>query len=213
MKKELLETIDYYFITDSGISKHGSIHDTEEAVRAGCRIVQYREKNKETGEMVEEAEVIKRLCCDKAIFIVNDRIDVALAVDADGVHIGQEDMPFEIAQLLLGSDKIIGLTVHNVHEAKEAERLGADYIGLSPIFETGTKENAGSACGISMITAVRENVQLPVVAIGGINKTNIGGVIRAGADSACAISAVICSDDVYAETVAMREMIINNRLK
>ena len=210
MKKELLESIDYYFITDSGLSRHGSLHDTQETVRAGCKIVQYREKTKETGAMVKEAEALKQLCGDGAIFLVNDRIDVALAVDADGVHIGQEDMPYTLARSILGPDKIIGVTVHNVQEAEDAGKSGADYIGLSPIFETGTKKDAGAACGVTMISAVRESVRLPIITIGGINKVNIGEVIRAGADAACAISAVVCSDDVYCETRALRELIKKN---
>ncbi|MBN1294848.1 MAG: thiamine phosphate synthase [Candidatus Latescibacteria bacterium] len=210
-KKKRLEDIDYYFITDSRLSKHGLLHDVHEAVRAGCSIIQYREKEKETGPLIQEAKAVKRLCSDNALFLVNDRIDVALAVDADGVHIGQDDMPFETARRLLGDSKIIGLTAHNVREAEEAERIGADYIGLSPIFETGTKKNAGTACGTSMITAVREKIRIPVVAIGGIDKSNIGDVILAGAYSACAISAVVCADDVYGETKTLRELILRNR--
>jgi len=207
LKKELLESIDYYFITDSGLSRHGSLHDTQEAVRAGCKIVQYREKAKETGAMVKEAETLKHLCGESALFLINDRIDVALAVDADGVHIGQEDMPYTLARSILGPDKIIGVTVHDVHEAEQAEESGADYIGLSPIYETGTKKDAGAACGVSMIRTVRGSVRLPIVTIGGINTANIGEVIRAGADAACAISAVVCADDVYGETRALREQI------
>ena len=104
-------------MTDSGLSKKGTLSDVKEAVEAGCKIVQYREKNKSTKEMICEASEIKRICSDRAIFLVNDRIDVALAVDADGVHIGQDDMPIETARKLLGADKIIGLTVHNIDEA------------------------------------------------------------------------------------------------
>jgi len=206
MKKKL-KTIDYYLVTDSRLSRHGSLHDVREAVRAGCSIVQYRDKDRDTKAMVEEASAMLELCRGKAIFIVNDCIDVALAVDADGVHIGQEDMPFTIARGLLGLDKIIGLTVHTVGEAEEAERLGADYIGLSPVFSTGTKQDAGAPCGIPMVRAVRERVRLPVVAIGGITRENVAGVISAGADSAAAISAVVCAEDVYRETMAFREII------
>ncbi len=208
--KEKLQTIDYYLVTDSRLSKYGSLHDVSEAVRAGCSIVQYREKGRDTRTMVEEASAMQKLCRDRAIFIVNDRIDVALAIDADGVHIGQDDMPFAIVRRLLGFDKIIGLTVHDVEEAEEAESLGADYIGLSPIFSTGTKQDSGAPCGIPMIKAVRERVRLPIVAIGGINRENIAGVISAGADSAAAISAVVCAEDVYRETMAFRDIIRNN---
>ena len=108
-------------------------------------------------------------------------------------------MPLEIARKILGGGKIIGLTVHNTEEVLNAEREGADYIGLSPIFETGTKKDAGRACGISMIEEVRKLTKIPVTAIGGITRENVGEVIRAGADAAAAISAVV-SADVYKET-------------
>ena len=201
MKKDLLHQIDFYLVTDSGLSRNGTLSDVEQAIKAGCKIIQYREKNKSTGEMIKEALHIKSLCRDRAIFIVNDRVDVALAVDADGVHIGQDDMPFEIARTLLGEEKIIGLTVHNVEEAVYAENIGADNIGVSPVFKTSTKEDAGAACGISMIENIRKNVRLPIVAIGGITKDNVEDVIKAGADAAVAISAVVSAADVYKEAV------------
>ena len=127
-------------VTDSTLSKNGIISDVENALRAGCNILQYREKHKSTKDMIIEAKHVKQICEGKATFLINDRIDVALAVDADGVHIGKEDMPFKTVRLLLGKDKIIGLTVHNLEEAFEAEKLGVDYIGLAPIFKTDTKK-------------------------------------------------------------------------
>jgi len=199
-KKDLLAVIDFYLVTDSGLSKKGTLSDVQEAVAAGCRIVQYREKNKSTKEMIVEASQIKSICGADAIFLVNDRIDVALAVDADGVHIGQEDMPIDIARAILGADKIIGLTVHNISEAIEAERSGADYVGLSPIFDTATKSDAGTGIGTERIKDVKNAINIPVVAIGGINKQNCRSVIENGADSLVAISAVVCSDDVKRET-------------
>ncbi|AGB49787.1 thiamine-phosphate pyrophosphorylase [Methanomethylovorans hollandica DSM 15978] len=199
-KKDLLAVLDFYLVTDSGLSKKGTLSDVQEAVAAGCRIVQYREKNKSTKEMVAEASQIKSICGADAIFLVNDRIDVALAVDADGVHIGQEDMPIDIARAILGADKIIGLTVHNISEAIEAERSGADYVGLSPIFDTATKSDAGTGIGTERIKDVKNAINIPVVAIGGINKQNCRSVIENGADSLVAISAVVCSDDVKRET-------------
>ena len=206
-KHSLLKEIDFYLVTDSGLSKKGTLSDVEEAVESGCRIIQYREKNKSTKEMVKEAFEIKRICGDKAIFLVNDRIDVALAVDADGVHIGQEDMPIEIARKLLGPDKIIGLSVNNREEAIQAENDGADYIGLGPIFDTSTKKDAGKGVGPARIREVKISVTIPVVAIGGINKKNCSSVVENGADSLVAISAVVCSDDVKKETQAFIEII------
>lgn len=199
-KASLLKEIDFYLVTDSGLSKKGTLSDVKKAVEAGCKIIQYREKNKSTKGMIDEASEIRRICSDRAIFLVNDRVDVALAVDADGVHIGQDDMPIETARKLLGPDKIIGLTVHNVDEAVEAEKNGADYVGLGSIFDTSTKKDAGKGIGPARIREVKNAIKVPVVAIGGINKENCRNVVENGADSLVAISAVICSDDVKKET-------------
>jgi thiamine-phosphate pyrophosphorylase len=199
-KDSLLKEIDFYLVTDSGLSKKGTLSDVKEAVEAGCKIIQYREKNKSTKEMIDEASEIKRICNGRAIFLVNDRVDVALAVDADGVHIGQDDMPIETARKLLGEDKIIGLTVHTVDEAIEAEKSGADYAGLGSIFDTSTKKDAGKGIGPARIREVKNAIKIPVVAIGGINKGNCRTVIENKADSLVAISAIVCSDDVKRET-------------
>jgi thiamine-phosphate pyrophosphorylase len=209
LKKDTLKEIDFYMVTDSGLSRKGTLNDVEQALKADCRIIQYREKCKSTKEMIEEGKCLKSICKNRAILLVNDRVDVALAIDADGVHIGQDDMPFMIAREQLGEGKIIGVTVHNVEEALSAERAGADYFGLSPIFETGTKKDAGKACGLSMITEVRKRTKLPIVAIGGIIRGNVEDVIRAGADAAVAISAVVNSEDVYRETEMFIEIIRN----
>jgi len=206
-KKKLLGEIDLYLVTDSGLSKKGTLSDVRNAVEAGCRIVQYREKSRSTKQMVEEASLIKEICRGKAIFLVNDRIDVAMAVDADGVHIGQNDMPISIARQLLGSGKIIGLTVHDLREALEAEREGADYVGLSPIFGTSTKKDAGEGIGPERIREVKDALSIPIVTIGGINKENCVSVVRGGADSLVAISAIVCSDDVKRETKDLIEII------
>lgn len=199
-ESSLLKEIDFYLVTDSGLSKKGTLSDVREAVESGCRIVQYREKDISTKEMVEEASEIKRICNGRAIFIVNDRIDIALAVDADGVHIGQDDMPIEMTRKLLGEDKIIGLSVNDREEAVLAEKAGADYVGLGPIFDTATKKDAGDGIGPLKIREVKDAIKIPVVAIGGINKENCKSVLQNGADSLVAISAVVCSDDVKKET-------------
>lgn len=199
-KSSLLKEIDFYLVTDSGLSKKGTLSDVKDSVESGCKIVQYREKNKSTKDMIDEASEIKRICSGRAIFLVNDRVDVALAVDADGVHIGQDDMPIETARKILGADKIIGLTVHSVDEAVEAEKSCADYVGLGSIFDTSTKKDAGQGIGPARIREVMNAIKVPVVAIGGINKENCRSVIENGADSLVAISAVVCSDDVKKET-------------
>jgi thiamine-phosphate pyrophosphorylase len=199
-KSFILKEIDFYLVTDSGLSKKGTLSDVREAVESGCKIVQYREKDKSTKEMVAEASKIKKICSSRTIFLVNDRIDVALAVDADGIHIGQDDMPIETARKLLGEDKIIGLSVHDRGEAILAEKAGADYVGLGPIFDTATKKDAGDGIGSLKIREVKGAIKIPVVAIGGINKENSESVLQNGADSLVAISAVVCSDNVKRET-------------
>ncbi len=127
----------YYFITDSKLSRAGNISDVSMAVACGVGVVQYRNKNAKTREMYEEAVCLREICRD-TLFLINDRVDVALAVNADGVHLGQSDMPCEAARKLLGEEKIIGITVHNLAEAVQAESIGADYLGVSPIFQTAT---------------------------------------------------------------------------
>lgn len=207
MKKSRLKEIDFYLVTDSDLSANGTINDVKQALNAGCSIVQYREKHKAVKEMITEAELIKDLCEYSAIFLVNNMVDVAVAVNADGVHIGQDDITYKHARAILGEEKIIGITVHNTKEAVEAEIKGADYIGLSPIFKTATKKDAGMACGIPMIREVRKHVTIPIVVIGGIDKKNISEVIMAGADAAVAISAVVCARDVYKETLEFIKII------
>lgn len=186
----------FYFITDSNLSRQGVLGDVWEALAGGATTIQYREKNLDTGPMIEEAREIKGLCKGRAILIINDRVDVALAIDADGVHIGQSDMPYHIARSLLGDDKIIGVTVHNLDEALAAESGGADYLGVSPIFSTATKDDAGPAAGLGLIREVKKRCALPIIAIGGITRDNAKDVINAGADMVCAISSTVATADV-----------------
>lgn len=189
----------YYFITDARLSRAGNINDVKSAVAAGVSIVQYRNKDAGTKELYEEALKLKKICKNKTLFIINDRIDIALAVDADGVHIGTEDMPYDVARGLLGKKKIIGLTAHNIEEAKKAERLGADYVSVSPIFATSTKLDAGKPVGVSLIKKIKKPLKIPIIAIGGITLDNAKEVVRAGAEGLCAISAVVTKKDTKKE--------------
>jgi thiamine-phosphate pyrophosphorylase len=188
----------FYFITDAGLSRAGNLSDVQQAVAAGVMVVQYREKQAATGVMVEEARRLRQLCRG-VTFLVNDRVDVALAAAADGVHLGQDDLPYAAARRLLGKKRIIGLTVGSLAEALEAQSLGADYLGVSPIFATLTKHDAGPPAGLALLNEIRKRVTLPLVAIGGITAANAPEVIRAGADLVCAISAVVTTPDVQAE--------------
>jgi thiamine-phosphate pyrophosphorylase len=188
----------YYFITDSGLSRAGNLSDVAQAEACGIRIVQYRNKTADTLAMYQEAVRLRQIC-QKALFLVNDRIDIALAAGANGVHLGQSDMPYQAARRLLGPEKVIGITVHNLAEALRAEKAGADYLGVSPIFATSTKSDAGKPAGIALIEEIRGRIDIPLIAIGGINLANAPQVIEAGADGLCAISAVVTREDVSAE--------------
>lgn len=195
----------YYFITDSDLSLKGNESDIKAALGAGSVIIQYRKKKASAKEMLVEATRLKALC-DGALFIVNDRIDIALACGAGGVHIGQDDMPCRVARKLLGNDKIIGVTVRSVSEAKEAVQAGADYIAVAPVYPTGTKLDAGEPVGLKLISELKKAVNVPVVAIGGIKLANAPEVIAAGADAICAISCVVTKNDVEAEIRKFQEL-------
>lgn len=206
-KWQELRSIDFYFITDSGLSRNGILEDVKEAINAGCKIIQYREKNNPNKN---EALQLKGLCeKNNALFLINDDVNFAVSAGADGVHLGQKDTDYYSARKKLGN-KIIGVTVHDEKEAIDAEAIGADYIGLSPIFDTSTKKDAGKPCGASMIRKVRKVTKLPIVAVGGITKQNVADVIRAGADSAVAISAVL-SGDVRKEVADFIRIIKENK--
>lgn len=200
MLKNKLKNIDLYFITDSSLSKKNNIEDVKAAIRGGVKIIQYREKKLSKEEMIKEAKKIKEICKENdVLFLINDFVDVALEIDADGVHLGLEDMSYGKARKILGK-KIIGLTAHNKEEAIEFERIGADYVGVSPIFNTTTKKDAGRAMGTEELKEIINTVNIPCVAIGGITEENMESVIRAGADSVAMISAVVTKDNVE-ETV------------
>src|SRR5664280_2108847 len=185
----------YYFITDTELSVAGAISDTAKALSAGATIVQYRQKSGSSAAQYAEALQLKNLCRN-AMFLVNDRIDIALAVDADGVHIGRDDLPLPVVRRLLKSEKVIGVTVRNLEEAVHAAKEGADYLGVGPIFATATKGDAGRPIGIDLLRQIREACKLPLVAIGGITIANAREVIAVGADMICAISAVVTAPDI-----------------
>ena len=185
----------YYFITDTGLSRAGnSQRCAQGAHRRGQDSAVPGQGNQYPGHADRSSEL--KSLCQGAIFLINDRVDVALAVDADGVHLGQEDMPYETARRLLGPDKIIGITVSTLAEALTAARQGADYLGVSPIFFTRTKPDAGTPAGLTLLQEIRNAVSLPLAAIGGITHENAAQVIAAGADMICAISQVVTHPDV-----------------
>ena len=173
----------------------GVMNDAANVLKAGATIVQYRQKSGSSAALYAEALELKALC-RRALFLVNDRIDIALAVDADGVHIGTDDLPLPVVRRLLRPGKVIGVTVRNLDEAVRARDKGADYLGVGPIFATTTKGDAGRPVGIELLQEIRKECKLPLAAIGGITLANALEVITAGADMICAMSAVVSAPDV-----------------
>ncbi|MBQ7257668.1 MAG: thiamine phosphate synthase [Abditibacteriota bacterium] len=199
-----------YVITDETLIE-GRKHKTiaEKALKAGAKIIQLRDKYCSDLYFFKTARRIKELC-DKynGIFIINDRIHIAMAVDADGVNIGQNDLPLPQVRKLLGPDKIIGVTCKSVDDAVLAEKQGADYLGVGPIFSTQTKLDAGAVIGPDFIKELKENVGIPIAAIGGINERNIDSVVKTGADMICVISAVVCAEDPEQATLDLVSKLI-----
>ena len=181
------------FITDKS-SCGGVLYETVFAVlKSGISFIQHRQKEGTRREIYEEALKLRKLTrYFDATLIINDHADIALAVDADGVHLGQEDLPLAEARRIMGK-KIIGVSTHDMEQAKAAEAGGADYIGFGPVFETKTKD-AGEPRGVDDLRAIAHNVRIPVVAIGGINIDNTSSVMQAGA-GAVAVASAICRGD------------------
>jgi len=188
-----------YAITDGRIARGRSHLQVAEAVlRGGADVLQLRDKDAGGGKLYRDALQLRRLTHGAGIpLIVNDRIDIALAVDADGVHVGPDDLPASVARKLLGTGKILGVSTGTVEEALLAEEAGADYLGVGPVFEArGTKGDAGEPVGLERIAQIRRRCRLPIVAIGGINAENAEKVREAGADAAAVISAIVAADDI-----------------
>lgn len=195
-----------YLVTDAGLSRGRPTRlVVEAALRGGVTAVQYREKSAGTRAMIEEARVLRELCRSAGVpFIVNDRVDVALAVDADGVHVGQDDMPAELARRLIGKGRILGVSAGTPEEARRAESDGADYIGASPIFATPTKADAPPAMGVEGLRRLAEAVGIPVIAIGGLNAGNAATMIAAGASGVAVVSAIVSAEDAEAAARELR---------
>jgi len=188
-----------YVITDEKASRGRShLQVAEAAILGGADVLQLRDKEASSGRLYRVAMQLRKLTRDANIpFIVNDRLDIALAAGADGVHVGQTDLPASVVREIMGPDRILGVSVDTVEEALLAEKDGADYLGVGPVFEArGTKPDAGEPLGVDRIARIRRHCRLPIVAIGGIDLENAGKVRDAGADAAAVISAVGTADDI-----------------
>lgn len=192
--------IDYtlYLVTDRGILKGRDIFKaTEDAIKGGVTLLQLREKDISTLDFYNIALKMKIISKHYNVpLIINDRLDIALAVDADGLHIGQDDMPIEIARKLLGENKLLGYSVANAEQAIYGEKNGADYLGAGPVYPTGSKSDAGKPIGIDGLKIIRNSVSIPIVGIGGISLSNISEVKSSGIDGISLISAILGNDDI-----------------
>lgn len=192
--------IDYslYLVTDRSILKGKDIFEAvDEALRGGVTLVQLREKDVSSLEFYNIALKMKELTKIYNVpLIINDRLDIALAIDAGGLHIGQEDLPLKVARKLLGKSKILGYSVSNIEEAIYGEENGADYLGAGPVYLTGSKADAGRPIGLENLKSIKERVKIPVVGIGGIGMDNIAEVRKIGIDGVSIISAILGSENI-----------------
>lgn len=203
MKKE---NLDYtlYLCTDRELMSTDTLEKAvEEAILGGVTMVQLREKDCSSKEFYETALRIKKITDAYEVpLLINDRVDIALAVDADGVHIGQSDLPVKIARKILGKDKIIGVSARNVAQALEAEQNGADYLGVGAMYATGTKKDA-KVTSREELLKIRQAVKIPIVVIGGINQKTLSNFKGIGINGLAVVSAVIAAEDIKAAAAEM----------
>ena len=186
-----------YLVTDRAFSRgRSTLEIVEAAVAGGVSAVQLREKDLDTREFYEEGLRIRDFLRSSGVpLIINDRIDLALALDADGVHLGQGDMPVNVARRILGPDRVIGLSVEKLAQISDGAVAHANYLGISPVFLTGTKPELDTSWGLEGIRVARSLTDLPLVAIGSIKQENAADVIRAGADCVAVVTAIVAADD------------------
>ncbi|MDR1944467.1 MAG: thiamine phosphate synthase [Synergistaceae bacterium] len=206
--------IDYslYLVTDRDLMSAPSIEEAvERAIRGGCTLVQLREKTASSLEFFRTAQTVKAVTDRFGVpLIVNDRLDIALAIDADGVHVGQDDIPADAARRLIGPDKILGVSASCVREARDAMEAGADYLGVGAMFATGTKADAG-LMPMDELSRIRREIPLPIVVIGGINSATARAFEGSGIDGFSVVSAVIGAPDIEAAARELKELFMSQR--
>jgi thiamine-phosphate pyrophosphorylase len=196
----------FHVITDESIqNRFTHVELARLAIAGGADTIQFRDKSQSTRELIETAEALRVVCASMGVpLIINDRTDIALAVDAAGVHLGRSDLPVHIARGLLGPDKIVGGTAATLEEAIEAQKEGADYVGFGHIYPSSSKDKPGKAKGPGGLIEICATLTIPVIAIGGINIGNFAPVIKAGAYGIAVIGAVCASDNPEAAAAALR---------
>lgn len=209
--------VDYsvYLVTDRDLARgRTTLEIVAAAIRGGVSCIQLREKTCSTGEFIDEALAIRSLLARHEIpLIINDRVDVALAVKADGIHLGQKDMPCSMARQLIPESMIVGISVESLDDAIAAQKDGADYLGVSPIYPTPTKTDTAQALGLEGLRSIRSEVDLPLVGIGGLNADNAAAVIYNGADGVAVVSAIVAADDPEAATRDLIEIVRLAKIK
>ena len=200
---------DLYLVTDRRLIQRRDVYWTlEQALDGGVKAVQIREKDLEGGELFRLAERVQRLCKRyRAALFINDRIDVALSVQADGVQLGKNSLPLNIARELLGRERMIGASTHSLAEASEAQHQGADFILFGPVFFTPSKAVYGAPQGLAALRKIVENISVPVYAIGGVNAQNVEEVMNLGVHGVALISAVMAELDPKASTRRMLDIL------
>ncbi|MGB8311152.1 MAG: thiamine phosphate synthase [Halobacteriota archaeon] len=199
-----------YVITDPVLGC-GRSHEeiTRLAIDGGADVVQLRDKTSGTRDLLRAGRRMRRVTrAADVLFIVNDRVDVALACRADGVHLGQSDLPIDVARALAPSEFTIGVSVSHAAEAVQAVQEGADYVAASPVFLTASKHDTGAGCGIAGIKQIRKAVDVPIIAVGGIGLNNVHDVLRAGADGIAVISAVVSQPNITRAAQDLKNRIV-----
>jgi thiamine-phosphate pyrophosphorylase len=198
-----------HILTDTTIqSRFDHVELAEQAIRGGAEVIQFRQKSGTTLEMIQAAKRVRAVCRRAGVpLIVNDRVDVAIAADADGVHLGRDDFPIRLARQLLGPHRIIGGSAGSITEARAGYEEGADYLGCGPIHATATKPDAGPAAGAKLVSAIARVLPLPLIAIGGVTEADLDMLLGAGAHGIAVISAVCAAADPEEATRALRRAI------
>ena len=209
--------VDYsvYLVTDRELARgRTTLEIAGAAIRGGVSCIQLREKTCSTREFIDESLAIRSLLAQHGIpLIINDRVDVALAVKADGIHLGQKDMPCRMARQIIPESMIVGISVESLDDAIAAQKDGADYLGVSPIYPTPTKTDTAQALGLEGLRSIRSEVNLPLVGIGGLNADNAAAVIYNGADGVAVVSAIVAADDPEAATRDLIEIVRLAKIK
>ncbi len=211
-RQQMFSDVRLYVILSSGMTNKPVLEILQEVMLGGADAVQLREKAMPDSEFLALAKEFRKITSQaNTLFIVNDRAEIAKETDADGLHIGQSDISISTARSIIGYDKILGVSTHNILQARKAQKEGADYLGVGPLFHTATKDYEPTA-GINYLQEVRREITIPFVAIGGINAGNLHEVLSAGGLRVAVCSAIICSNHIQQATRALKSQIISHAL-